>query len=168
MTPMLTQPFGPIERAAQAIPGVGPWILALVAFGLRIYAALPFWKSGLLKWEGETIAAKLTNLQLDGSVAFLFEHEFKIRQFGGEIDMPFPGLMGALAAVAEIALPILMVIGLFTRFAALGLLGMTAVIQMVYPDAFFWLHFQWFALLLLVLLIGPGRLSLDTLLARRS
>lgn len=163
---ILTRPVGPIDKAANAIPGLGPWILAIAALALRIYAALPFWKSGVLKWEGETLIDKLTTLQIDGSVAFLFEHEFKIRQFGGEIDMPFPGLMGPLSAIAEIILPVLLFIGLFTRFAALGLLGMTVVIQMVYPDAFFWLHFQWFALLILVLLVGPGRLSLDALFAR--
>ena len=69
---ILTRPVGPIDKAANAIPGLGPWILAIAALALRIYAALPFWKSGVLKWEGETLIDKLTTLQIDGSVAFLF------------------------------------------------------------------------------------------------
>jgi putative oxidoreductase len=164
--PLSIRPIAPIDRIANAIPGAGVWVLALVALALRVYAALPFWKSGLVKWEGETLLDKLTNLQLSDSVAFLFEHEFKIRQFGGEIDMPFPATMGLLSGIGEIILPILLFVGLFTRFAALGLIGMAVVIQLVYPTEFL-LHGQWIALLILVLLVGPGRLSLDAILFGR-
>jgi putative oxidoreductase len=60
-------------------------------------------------------------------------------------------------------LPILLVLGLFTRFAALGLLGMTAVIEIfVYPDA--WVtHGLWAASFLALIARGPGRLSVDHL-----
>ena len=62
---------------------------------------------------------------------------------------------------------ILLVIGLATRFAALGLLGMTLVIQIfVYPDA--WpTHGTWAACLLTLMTRGPGLFSLDHLLWRR-
>lgn len=57
--------------------------------------------------------------------------------------------------------------GLGTRWAAAALLGMTAVIQLfVYPDA--WpAHGTWAALLLLLVARGPGRWSIDSIVARR-
>ena len=75
-----------------------------------------------------------------------------------------PEIAAPMAAFAEHALPILLVAGLFTRFAALGLLGMTAVIEIfVYPDA--WpTHLSWAGLLLPLIALGGGRLSLDRLL----
>ena len=56
-----------------------------------------------------------------------------------------------------------MLVGLFTRLSALGLLGMVAVIQtfvypMAWPD-----HIQWLAFMLFIVCRGPGRLSLDHL-----
>jgi putative oxidoreductase len=61
-------------------------------------------------------------------------------------------------------LPVLLILGLFTRLSALGLVAMTAVIQIfVYPDA--WMtHGLWIAPLLGVVLVGPGRWSLDYLI----
>ena len=66
-----------------------------------------------------------------------------------------------MATVAEHLLPILLILGLFTRLSALGLLGMTAVIQIfVYSDA--WMtHGLWAAPLLAVVARGPGRWSVD-------
>jgi putative oxidoreductase len=62
---------------------------------------------------------------------------------------------------------VLLVAGLFTRVAALVLLGMTAVIEIfVYPLA--WpTHIQWAAMLLVLLCRGPGRLSVDHWLWKR-
>lgn len=62
---------------------------------------------------------------------------------------------------SEHLFPLPLVLGLFTRVGALGLLGMTAVIEIfVYPDA--WpTHLSWAGLLLPVLARGPGKLSLD-------
>ena len=58
-------------------------------------------------------------------------------------------------------LPALLLLGIFTRFAALGLLGMTLVIQtFVYPDAWS-THLSWAALLLLLVARGGGAWSLD-------
>ena len=59
-------------------------------------------------------------------------------------------------------------LGLGTRFAALALLGMTAVIEVfVYPDA--WpTHAVWAASLLYLVARGPGAVSLDYLLGRKA
>ncbi len=63
----------------------------------------------------------------------------------------------------EHVLPVLLILGVFSRFSALGLLIMTAVIQVfVFPDA--WVtHGLWAAALLVTVAQGPGRLSLDHL-----
>ncbi|WP_395489436.1 DoxX family protein [Cedecea davisae] len=68
-----------------------------------------------------------------------------------------------LATLAEHGFPVLLVLGLFSRFAAAGLLFMTLVIEIfVYPDA--WpTHLIWGGLLLLILSRGAGRWSLDRL-----
>ena len=62
----------------------------------------------------------------------------------------------------------LLVFGLLTRFAALVLLGMTAVIEIfVYPQA--WpTHIQWAAMLLVLLCRSAGTVSLDYLMQRLS
>ena len=69
-----------------------------------------------------------------------------------------------LATYGEHLFSILLVLGLFTRPAALALLGMTTVIEIfVYPDA--WpTHLSWAGLLLPLIARGGGTLSLDWLL----
>jgi putative oxidoreductase len=63
-------------------------------------------------------------------------------------------------------LPVLLLLGLGTRYAALGLLVMTAVIQFfVYPGAYA-THGVWAAVLLYLIARGPGRLSLDHWIGR--
>ncbi|MGB7431295.1 MAG: hypothetical protein WA921_02360, partial [Ahrensia sp.] len=58
---------------------------------------------------------------------------------------------------------ILLVLGLFTRYAALGILAMTAIIQITIPTG--WpLHLTWAAMAIAVMAIGPKRLSLDRLI----
>jgi putative oxidoreductase len=74
-----------------------------------------------------------------------------------------PEIAANLALAIEVTAPVLLVLGLLTRAAALVLLGMTAVIEIfVYPQA--WpTHIQWAAMLLVLLCRGPGWLSLDHL-----
>ncbi|MGS0757632.1 DoxX family protein, partial [Roseateles sp. GG27B] len=64
-------------------------------------------------------------------------------------------------------LPLLLLIGLCTRFSALAMLGMTLVIQFfVYPGAYA-THGTWAAVLLYLIARGPGTLSVDHWLASR-
>ena len=83
--------------------------------------------------------------------------------FRSEYALPLipPELAAQMATTAEHVFPLLLVLGLCTRGAALGLLGMTAVIEIfVYPDA--WpTHLGWAALLLPLVAKGGGRWSLD-------
>ncbi len=89
--------------------------------------------------------------------------------FRDEYRLPFvdPSLAAHLAAYAEHAFPILLVLGLFTRVSALALLAMTAVIEIfVYPDA--WAtHLSWAAPLLLLAARGGGAISLDRAIGMR-
>jgi len=72
-----------------------------------------------------------------------------------------------MAATAEHLLPLLLLLGLATRFSALGLLGMTLVIQLfVYPGAYA-THATWAAALLYLVARGPGLFSIDHLLTRQ-
>ncbi len=134
-----------IERV-NTIFGSIPADLAMLA--IRFFPAMVFWQSGRTKVEG---------FSSKESTFFLFESEFALPLIP-------PHLAAVIATVAEHALPILMIVGLLTRVSALGLLVMTAVIQLfVYPSA--WVtHGLWAAALLVVVSWGPGRLSLDHVL----
>jgi putative oxidoreductase len=120
----------------------------VLAVPLRLAVATVFWNSGMTKLA-------------DWSAALaLFSDEYKVPLLPPEV-------AAYLAVSIELATPVLLVVGLFTRGAALVLLGMTIFIEVfVYPLA--WpTHIQWAAMLLVLLCRGPGALSLDRLLSRR-
>jgi putative oxidoreductase len=88
--------------------------------------------------------------------------------FRGDYRLPLvpPELAAHAATYSEHLFPILLVLGLGTRFAALALLGMTSVIEIfVYPDAWS-THLSWAGLLLPIVAMGGGRWSLDVLLGQ--
>ena len=135
---------------------------SLLAFLARFSIAAVFWKSGQTKIERFRIdlvegTMNLGLPRLSDSVVDLFRDEYKV---------PFiaPELAAPMAAFAEHFFPVLILIGLATRFSALALLGMTVVIQIfVYPDA--WpVHGTWATILLLLISQGPGAFSLDHLI----
>jgi putative oxidoreductase len=123
-----------------------------LALAARVSVAAIFFYSGRTKVGGF--------LRLTDSAYELFRTEYKL---------PFvpPELAAHLAAYSEHLFPLLLVLGLLTRFSALALLGMTLVIQLfVYPDA--WpTHLSWAALMLYLVGRGGGRLSLDHALGIR-
>lgn len=123
---------------------------------LRVALALPFFKSGLTKWDGF--------LSLSPTASFLFEEEFKLHLFGHAYDLPAPDVLAFASGTAEIIFPILLILGLGTRWSALGLLGMTAVIQLIVPDGWANFHLPWATMAIALIAIGPGRLSLDYLI----
>ena len=125
---------------------------------LRFGLAVPFWRSGVNKWDGF--------LQLNDVAILLFSSEFQLHLPGGPYPFPAPAVMAFAAGSAEILLPILLVLGLATRLAALGLLVMTLVVELTVPDG--WpLHLTWAAMALGIMAWGPGRVSLDHLIERR-
>lgn len=123
---------------------------------LRIALALPFFRSGLTRWD--------SFLSLSTSTIFLFEEQFKLHIFGGAYSFPAPVLSAYIVGTAEIVLPVLLGLGLMTRYAATGLLVMTGVIQLVYPDGWANFHLYWAAISLAIIALGPGQLSLDDLI----
>jgi putative oxidoreductase len=98
--------------------------------------------------------------RINESAVLLFENEFQLPLLN-------PVFAAHITALAEHVLPVLLVIGLATRYSALALLAMTAVIQIfVFPDA--WpTHGTWAACFLILIARGPGEISIDHWLARR-
>jgi putative oxidoreductase len=146
---------GLVERANAAVRAIAqPSLTQLV---LRFGLATPFWRSGVNKWDGF--------LQLNDVAVLLFSSEFKLHLPGGPYAFPAPAVMAFAVGLAEILLPILLVLGLATRLAALGLLIMTLVVQLTVPDG--WpLHLTWAAMALGIMAWGPGRISLDRCIER--
>lgn len=138
---------------------------SLIALLGRFSIAAVFWLSGQTKIDGLTINLvqgefSLGWPRLSDSALFLFQEEYALPLL--------PPLWAAImATVAEHVLPILVLIGLATRFSALGLLGMTLVIQLfVYPGAYP-THGVWAAVLLYLIAKGPGKVSIDAWIARQ-
>jgi putative oxidoreductase len=133
--PLLTTP----ERIIGLLDRV-PY--ALLALPLRVGAATVFWNSAMTKFANWDTTIEL------------FTDEYKVPLLPPEV-------AANMALAIELTTPVLLVLGLLTRVAALVLLGMTAVIEIfVYPQA--WpTHIQWTAMLLVLLCRGAGWMSLD-------
>ncbi|RAI38565.1 DoxX family protein [Rhodoplanes roseus] len=134
-----------ITTALERIP------YSLVALVARLSIAGVFWRSGQTKLDG---------WRLSDTAVELFRDEYRL-------PLVDPALAAGAAAIAEHLFPVLLVLGLATRFSALALLIMTLVIEiLVYPDA--WpTHGTWAACLLILTTRGAGVVSLDHLLGRR-
>ena len=141
-----------VERALGLVQTVAqPSLVQLV---MRVALAVPFWKSGILKWTGF--------LQLSDTAVTLFTDEFMLHLPGGPYHYPLPTVTAFLSGCGEIIFPVLLVLGLATRFAALGLLFMTLIVELTVPDG--WpIHLTWAAMALGIMAWGPGRFSVDYL-----
>jgi putative oxidoreductase len=132
------------------------WLATPLLFAFRCYVAWQFLKSGWLKissWD---------------STLYLFQEEYRV-----------PLLSPQMAAVAgtagELVFPVLLIVGLLTRFAALGLSAVNVLAVISYTHVLFsegfeaalGQHYLWGTLLLVVLVFGPGRWSLDAWLRGR-
>ena len=161
------------DGADQPILALHRWLLAaferiphsLIAFVGRFSVAAIFWQSGQTKVEGFAIDLVAGRFQwgfprLAESTVDLFRDEYALPL----ID---PQLAAYLAATAEHLFPVLLLLGLATRYSALALLAMTMVIEVfVYPEAYP-THGVWAAVLLYLIARGPGAISVDHLLAAR-
>jgi putative oxidoreductase len=143
---------GGVAAPVEALIGVFERIpYSALALAARVFPAAVFWQSGQTKVSG---------FGLSDSAVYLFHEEYRLPL----ID---PTVAAYAAAAAEHVFPVLLALGLASRFASLALLSMTLVIQIfVYPNA--WpTHGVWAACFLLVVARGPGVLSLDHLIARQ-
>lgn len=135
------------RRAVRGLDGLSP----LVDLALRLFVAAVFFNAGLTKiasWD---------------STLSLFENEYAVPLLPPEV-------AALLGTGVELFFPVLLVLGLGTRAAALVLFVFNIVAVVSYPDlgaAGLKDHQTWGLLLLVTLTHGPGALSLDRLIHRR-
>ena len=136
------------ERVSRRLPESAVLLLVRLALGGV------FWQSGQTKVEPGTW------FRLTDSTRALFATEY------AGVPLP-PEIAATMANAAEHILPVMLLLGLFTRLSALGLLGMTLVIQIfVYPEAWWSVHALWSALALTLVARGGGLFALDATLVR--
>jgi putative oxidoreductase len=120
--------------------------------GLRLFLANVFFKSGL------------TKIKTWDSTLYLFNDVYQVPLLN-------PDFAAYLATGAELALPVLLVLGLFGRFAATGLFILNGVAVISYyselSEAGLNQHLYWGMLLGVLLSLSRGNWSLDALLERR-
>ena len=136
-------------------PLLTEWGGSLLSLALRFYVGWVFFKSGLTKIKDWSITLAL---------------------FRDEYHVPLlpPELAAVMGAAGELCLPILLFAGLLSRPAALGLFFVNAMAVISYPQLFGFEcpaaindHFYWGILLLVLAAFGPGRFSLDAVLAKK-
>jgi putative oxidoreductase len=127
---------------------------SLTLLFVRVAFAGIFWRSARTKIEAGTW------FSISDTTYYLFAEEYS--------RVPLPSDFAAvLATISEHLFPVLLVLGLFTRFSALALLGMTMVIQIfVYPEAWWPVHSLWAAMALVLISRGGGTFSLDAALLK--
>jgi len=140
-----------LARAAKPAIGALQYLTPALDLGIRLWVANVFWKSGLTKiasWD---------------STVLLFTHEY-------QVPLLSPETAAGLATAAELVFPVLLVLGLGARFSAAVLFVLNIVAVISYPElneVGLKDHMYWGILLLVTLLHGPGKLSLDHLICRR-
>lgn len=138
------------ESVEKTRTGLG-WLGSVFDLGIRVWVAQVFFKSGLTKFDSWD------------STLFLFNDVYSVPIIP-------PALAAWLATAAELALPVLLVIGLATRLGALGLFILNYVAVISFPDmgaVGIKDHLLWGVMLAMIFFHGPGRLSLDEWLRRR-
>lgn len=117
----------------------------LVALAARVYVAQVFFLAGLTKlrdWD---------------TTLLLFTEEYKVPLLS-------PAVAAVMGTAGEIVLPILLLLGLGGRFAALGLSLVNAMAVLALAEiapAAFQQHILWGALLAGIAIYGPGPWSLE-------
>jgi len=133
--------YGGAVRALTALTPV-------LDLAIRLWVANAFFKSGLTKiasWD-TTIA--------------LFENEYAVPLLPPEI-------AAYLGTAVELGIPVLLVLGVFTRPAAIVLFVFNIIAVISYPDLSeggLKDHIYWGLLLLVTFFHGPGKLSIDHLI----
>ena len=140
-TANLNRLYSPYSSAVNQLP----WLQSIASLFARLYLANVFFSAGL------------TKLRDWGTTLFLFEEEYAVPL------LPYE-LAAWLGTAAELVLPVLLVVGLATRFTAIGLFvfNIVAVISLaeIAPAALY-LHVIWGLLLAQLALYGSGKISAD-------
>lgn len=136
---------GTIAFANRVIAMIERWLTPLFDLAIRLYVAEVFFRSGLLKitrWD---------------STLYLFENEY-------HVPLLPPHVAAVSSTAGELALSTLLALGIAGRFGAAGLSVINAVAVISYADLSDlgrMDHLLWGVLLMVTLLHGPGKLSLD-------
>ena len=135
---------------------------ALVALGLRLVMARIFLIDGQTKIAGPELPLDLHGFHFHGAAGTGKAETFTafMTQFA---PLPVPPVPAAyMVSYAEFFLPLMLILGFGTRVAALGLLIMTAVIQIyIMPEHLWTTQIYWFAILTVLLSQGAGQISAD-------
>src|SRR4249920_2990007 len=137
-------------RLYASFAGLVDKLQPIFALAVRLYVARVFLASGLVK------------IQSWASTTALFENEF-------HVPLLSPQVAAVLGTSAELGLPVLLALGIGTRFAAIALFVFNIVAVISYPDlsvAGLKDHMLWGALLLVTLVYGPGKYAVDRLFVR--
>lgn len=156
MNAIATTLFGniskPVHRLARGLNLLQP----LLALGVRFWVGIQFWKSGFLK------------LQSWESTLYLFREEYRVPV------LP-PELAAVVGTFGELFFPVLLFLGLFGRLGALGMSAVNIMAVVSYAhvllspgfEGALAQHVLWGFMLLVLIVYGPGRFSLDHLLFNR-
>ena len=137
---------------AQVIGVLDRYAGPLFDLAVRLWIAQVFFQSGRTKLADWAITVSL------------FQDEYKVPVLS-------PEAAAVLGAAFELGMPVFLVLGLASRLAALPLIAMTCIIQFVLgganPDYDSVEHFYWLFLLGMIVIKGPGPISLDHLIRAR-
>ncbi len=142
-------------QLSRANAALTEWGGSLMSLALRCYIGWQFFKAGMTKVHDW------------GATLSLFHDEY-------QVPLLPPDLAAYLGAGGELLLPLLLFVGLVSRPAALALFAVNLMAVISYPQLFSFEcpaaindHFYWGLSLLVLVAFGPGRFSLDALLARK-
>lgn len=145
-----------IVKPYSAIARLLDQLAPLFDLAVRLWVAWAFFKSGLTKIQGwET-------------TKMLFEYEYNVPLLS-------PNLAAITGTAAELALPVLIALGIASRLSALALFVFNGVAVYAYASFLFGAegaaglqqHFLWGVMLLITVFHGPGKLSVDHLLCKQ-
>lgn len=146
-TPVISKTLGAVRSVYAKLDMLAP-ISNLI---IRLWVANVFFKSGMLK------------LQSWDSTMYLFEYEY-------DVPLLSPEVAAVLGTAVELSLPVLLALGLMGRFAAFVLFVFNIIAVISYPElqaAGVQQHQIWGIMLLVPLLYGPGKLSIDYLITKK-
>lgn len=160
------RPRSRIGRAVDGFVSACAFIpYALVALTLRLLMARVFFLDGQTRIIGPRVPLNVHGFDF----SMLLPLQVKAETFTAFLTqyaaVPLPPVPAAyLLSYAEFVLPICLVLGFGTRFAAFALMVMTAMIQIyVMPQALWSVHVYWAAILLVLLARGAGQISIDAI-----
>lgn len=128
------------------------WLSPIADLGIRLWVGYwVFWRSG---------QTKIANWD---STLFLFEDFY-------QVPLLSPEIAAYLGTAVELSMPVLLVLGLATRFSAAVLFVFNIVAVLSLPElraVDVQNHALWGLMLLVTLFHGPGKLSIDHLIRQR-